>query len=157
VAPRAPGICSDFWRFDFVGFNLSLRILLANEVKRFGAGLVQSAQPETIGEPLALSSPIALPIAPALASSQTSSEALVMLDRGDGERKIALADKKRIKSVGEGPRRFAKSRDLRKSIANPYRLFGSSPMRAFKPIKMLLVAPWHRGKIFRRGYAQAGR
>ena len=131
--------------------------LLANEVKRSGAVLVQSAQPETIGEPRALSSPVALPVAPTLASSQASSEAPVMLDRGDGERKVALADKKRFKSVGEGPRRFAKARDLRKSTANPYRSFGSPPMRASKRIKMLLVALWHRSKTFRRGYAQAGR
>ena len=131
--------------------------LLANEVKRSGAVLVQSAQPETIGEPRALSSPVALPIAPALASSQTSSEAPVMLDRGDGGRKVALADKKRFKSVGEGPRRSPKARDLRKPTAIPYRLFGSPPMRASKRIKMLLVALWHRSKTFRRGYAQAGR
>jgi hypothetical protein len=75
--------------------------LLANEVKRSGAVLVQSAQPETIGEARALSSPLGLPIAPALASSQSSSEASVMLDQGDGERNAALADRKRIKSVGE--------------------------------------------------------
>jgi hypothetical protein len=112
--------------------------LLANEVKRSGAVLVQSAQPETIGEPGAPSSPVALPIAPTLASSQTSSETPVMLDRGEGERKVALADKKRIKS-------------------NPYRSFGSPPMRASKRIKMLLVAIWHCSKTFRRGYAQAGR
>jgi hypothetical protein len=47
--------------------------LLANEIKRSGTVLVQSAQSETIGEPLALSSPLALPIAPALASSQSYS------------------------------------------------------------------------------------
>ena len=131
--------------------------LLANEVKRSGAVLVQSAQPETIGEPRALSSPVALPVASNLASSQASSEAPVTLDRGDGERKVALADKKTIKSVGEGPRRFAKARDLRKSTANPYRSFCSPPMRVSKRIKMLLVALWHRSKRFRRGYAQAGR
>jgi hypothetical protein len=66
------------------------------KVKRSGAVLVQS-QRETIGEPRTLSSPVALPVAPTLASSQTASEAPVMLDRGDGERKVALADKKRIK------------------------------------------------------------
>ena len=131
--------------------------LLANEVKRSGAVLVQSAQPETIGESRAPSSPVALTVAPTLASSQASSEAPVMLDRGDGERSLALADRKRIKSVGEGPRRFAKARDLRKSIANPYRSFGSPSMRASKRIKMLLVALWHRSKTFRRRYAQAGR
>ena len=130
--------------------------LLANEVKRSGAVLVQSAQPETIGEPGASSSPVAPPVAPTSASSQAASEAPVMLDRGDGERKVALADKKTIKSVGESPRRFAKARDLRKSTAIPYRLFGSPPMRASKRIKML-VALWHRSKRFRRGYAQAGR
>ena len=131
--------------------------LFANEVKRSGAVLVQSAQPETIGEPGALSSPVALPVAPTLASSQASGEAPVMLDRGDGERKVALADKKTIKSFGETPRRFAKARDLRKSAANPHRLFGSHSMRASKRIKMLLVALWHRSRTFRRAYAQAGR
>jgi hypothetical protein len=131
--------------------------LIANEVKRSGAVLVQSAQPETSGEPRALSSPVALPIAPALASSQTSSEALVIPDRGDGERNVALPDKKRIESTGEGPRRFAKARDLRKSAANRYRIFGSPTMRASKRIKMLLVALWHRCKMFRKGYAQRDR
>ena len=131
--------------------------LLANEVKRSGAVLVQAARPETIGEARTLSSPLALPIAPALASNQSSSEASVMLDRGDGERNVALPDRKRIKSAGEGPRRFAKARDLRKSTANPYRVLGSPQMRASKRIKMLLVVLWHRSKIFRRGYAQAGR
>jgi hypothetical protein len=131
--------------------------LLANEVKRSGAVLVQSAQPETIGEPRALSSPVAFPVAPTLASSQASSEAPVTLDRGDGERNVALPDRKRIKSAGEGPRRLAKARDLRKSAANPYRIFDSPSMRASKRIKMLLLALWHRSKTFRRGYAQAGR
>jgi hypothetical protein len=132
--------------------------LLANEVKRSGAVVVQSAQHETIGEPSALSSPVALAIAPPLASTQTSSEAPVMLDQGNGERKVALPDReKRIKSIGEGPRRLAKARDLRKPATNPYRIFGSPPMKASKRIKKLLVALWHRSKIFRRGYAQAGR
>ena len=90
--------------------------LLANEVKRSGAVLVQSAQPETIGEPRALSSPVALPVASNLASSQASSEAPVTLDRGDGERKVALADKKTIKSVrgkSEAVRKGARFAEVR--------------------------------------------
>jgi hypothetical protein len=68
--------------------------LLANDVKRSGAVLVQSAPTETNGEPRALFSPVALPIAPALASSQTSSEALVMLDRGVvSEMSLSLAER----------------------------------------------------------------
>ena len=129
--------------------------LLANEVKRSEAVLVQSARPEAIGEAGALSSPLAIPMAPASALSQPSTVAPVMPDRDD-ERNLALPDRKRTKSAGEGSRRLAKARDLRKSAANSYRILGS-PMKATKRVKMLLVALWHRSKTFRRGYAQAGR
>jgi hypothetical protein len=129
--------------------------LFANEVKRSRAVLVPSARPEAIGEARALSSPLAIPIAPALASRQSSTVAPVMPDRDD-ERNLALPDRKRTKSAGGGPRRFAKARDLRKFAANSYRILGS-PMKASKRVKMLLVALWHRSKIFRKGYPQAGR
>jgi hypothetical protein len=129
--------------------------LFANEVKRSRAVLVQSARPETIGEAGALSSPSAIPTAPALASSQSFTVAPVMPDRDD-ERILALPARKRTKSAGEGPRRFAKARDLRKSAANSYRILGP-PMKAPKRVKVLLVALWHRSKMSRKGYTQAGR
>jgi hypothetical protein len=129
--------------------------LLANEVKRSRAVLVQSAQTETIGEPVALSSPLATPIVPALVSSQSPSEASVMPHRDD-ERNLARPDRKSTKSPGEAPRRFAKARDLRKSIANYNRVLGS-PIKAPKRVKMLLVALWHRNQIFQKSYTQAGR
>ena len=129
--------------------------LLANEVKRSRTVLVQSARPETIAEAGPLSSPRATSIVPASASSQSPTEASVAPDRDD-ERNRALPDTKRSKSAGEGPRRFAKARDLWKSAASSYRISGS-PMKAPKRVKMLLVALWHRSKTFRKGYPQAGR
>jgi hypothetical protein len=147
-------------------------ILLANGVKRSGAILAQTAfrkvpvataQTEALAEAQApSSSPIAqrgdLQIAPALASSQSSGEASVMPDQGESERKLALSDKQRTKSIREDPRRFAKVRevDLRKSTANLYSISGSPPMGASRHLKMLLVALWqrslHRSKISRNGY-----
>jgi hypothetical protein len=129
--------------------------LYTNEVKRSRAVLVQSARPEEIGKAGALSSPLAIPIAPALALSQPSTVAPAMTDR-DGERNLALPDRKRTKSAGEGSRRFAKARDLRKSAANSYRILGS-PMKATKRVKVLLIALWHRSKIIRKGYIQTAR
>jgi hypothetical protein len=129
--------------------------LFANEVKRSGSVLVQSASPETIGEAGALSSLPAIPTAPALASSRSFTVAPVMPHRDD-DRNLALADKKRTKSAGEGPRRLAKARDLRKSATNSYRILGP-PMKAPKRVKVLLVALWHRSKMSRKGYPQSGR
>jgi hypothetical protein len=129
--------------------------LFANEVKRSTAVLVQSARPEAIGEARALSSPLAIAIAPALALGQPSTVAPVMPDRDD-ERNLALPDRKRTKSTGEGSRRFAKARDLRKSAANSSRILGS-PMKATKRVKVLLIALWHRSKMIRKGYRQTAR
>jgi hypothetical protein len=129
--------------------------LFANEVKRSSAVLVQSATPEAIGEAGALSSPLAIPIAPASALSQPSTVAPVMPDRDD-ERNLALPDRKRTKLAGEGSRRFAKARVLRKSAVNSYRI-SSSPMRATKRVKVLLIALWHRSKIIRKDYIQTAR
>ena len=129
--------------------------LFANEVKRSRAVLVEWARPQPIGEAGALSSPPAIPIAPALASSQSSTVAPVTPDRDD-ERNLALPDRKRTKSAGERSRRFTKARELRKSAANSYRILGS-PMKAPKRVKMLLVALWHHSNMFRKGYTQAGR
>jgi hypothetical protein len=140
-------------------------ILLANGVKRSVEILAQTAssklsvattQPEVLGEAQApSSSPIAQrgrrDIAPTLASSQSSSEASVMPDQGDGERKLALSDR-----IREDPRRFAKVRevDLRKSTANLHRISGSPPMGASRHLRILLVALWqrtlHRIKISRK-------
>jgi hypothetical protein len=129
--------------------------LFANEVKRSRAVLVQSTRPKAIGEAGALSSPLTIPIVPALALSQPSTVAPVMPDRDD-ERNLALPDRKRTKSAGEGSRRFAKARDFRKSAANSSRILGS-PMKATKRVKMLLVALWHRSKMIRKGYIQTAR
>ena len=129
--------------------------LFANEVKRSGAVLVQSARPETIGEAGALSSLPAINTAPALPSSRSFTVAPVMPNRDD-ERNLALPERKRTKSAWEGPRRFAKARDLRKSAANSYRISGP-PMKSPKRVKLLLVALWHRSKIARKGYTQAAR
>jgi hypothetical protein len=129
--------------------------LVANEVKRSTTVLVQSATPEAIGKAGALSSPPAIPIAPALALSRPSTVAPVMTDRDD-ERNLALPNRKKTKSAGEGSRRFAKARDLRKFAANSYRILGS-PMKAPKRVKMLLVALWHRSKMIRKGYLQKAR
>jgi len=129
--------------------------LFANEVKRSRAVLVQSARPETIGEAGALSSPPAIPTAPALASTQSFTVAPVMPDRDD-ERNLALPYRKRTKSDEQGPRRFAKARDSRKSAANSYRIL-APPMKAPKRVKMLLVALWRRSKMSRKGRTQTGR
>jgi hypothetical protein len=145
-------------------------ILLANGVKRSVEILAQTAsskvsvattQPEVLGEAQApSSSPIAqrgrLDIAPTLASSQSSSEASVMPDQGDQERKVALSDRKRTESIREDPRRFAKVRevDLRKSTANLHRISGSPPIGASRHLRILLVTLWqrtlHRIKISRK-------
>jgi hypothetical protein len=129
--------------------------LFANEVKRSNSVLVQSARPETIGEAGALSSLPSIPTAPALASSRSFTVAPAVPDRDD-ERNLAFPDRKRAKSAGEGPRRFVKARDLRKSAANTYRILGP-PMKAPKRVKVLLVALWHRSKMSRKAYPQAGR
>jgi hypothetical protein len=129
--------------------------LFANEVKRSGEVLAQSAGPETMGEAGVVSPPPAIPTAPALASSQSFTVTPVMPDRDD-ERNLALPDRKRTKSAGAGPRRFAKARDLRKSAANSYRILGPL-MKAPKRVKVMLVALWHRSKVSRKGYTQTGR
>jgi hypothetical protein len=129
--------------------------LFANEVKRSEAVLVQLARPEAIGEAGALSSPLAIPVASASALSQPSTVAPGMPDRDD-ERNLALPDRKRTKSAGEGSRRFAKGRDLRKSAASSYRILGS-PMKTTKRVKLLLVVLWHRSKIIRKGYIRTAR
>jgi hypothetical protein len=128
--------------------------LYTNEVKRSRAVLVQSAGPEAIGKAGAFSPPLAIPIAPALAFSQPSTVAPVMTERDD-EPNLALPDRKRTKSAGEGSRRSAKARDLRKSAANSTLL--GSPMKATKRVKLLLIALWHRSKIIRKGYKQTAR
>jgi hypothetical protein len=129
--------------------------LFANEVRRSETVLVQLTRPEAIGEAGALSSPLPIPIAPASALNQPSTVAPVMPDRDD-ERNLALPDRKRTKSAGEGSRRFAKARVLRKSTVNSYRILGS-PMKATKRVKVLLIALWHRSKMIRKGYIQTAR
>jgi hypothetical protein len=129
--------------------------LIANEVKRSSAVLVPSFQPETIGEAVALSSPPTIPSAPALESSQSFTEASIMLDRADA-RNLAPPDRKRTKSAAEVPRRLAKAREPRKPAASSYRISGSR-VKESKGVRMLLIALWHRSKKSRKDYTQAGR
>ena len=129
--------------------------LIANEVKRSSAVVSPSAQPETIGEKVALSSSPASPSSPVSESSQSSTEDLVMVDRADAGN-LALPERKKTKSAAEVPRRSAKAREPRKPAANSYRISGS-PVRESRRVKMLLIALWHRSKKPRKDYTQAGR
>jgi hypothetical protein len=147
--------------------------LIANGAKRSAAALAQTyfsqvfdkaAQTGTPGEAeAAFSWPIAqrglLHIAPTLASGQSSSEALVMPDQGDGQRKLALSDRKRIKPIWRDPRRFLDVREagIRKSRANLYRISGAPSMYISRHLEMTLIALWRRSsqrcKISQREYA----
>jgi hypothetical protein len=147
--------------------------LIANGVKRSATVLAQTyfskvsgntARNGTLGEAQATFSPPIdewghLHLSPASASDQSSNQASVMPDQGDGERKLTLSDRQRIKSIWKDPRRLLNVRegDLRKSRANLYKISAAPSIYVSRHLKMLLIALWQRSlqrsKISQRGYA----
>jgi hypothetical protein len=147
--------------------------LIANGVKRSAAALAQTyfaqvsdkaAQAGAPGEAeAAFSPPIAqrgrLHIPPTLASGQSSSEASVIPDQGDGERKLALSDRQRIKSLWKDPRRFLNVREagMRKPGESLYRISGAPSLHISRHLKMTLIVlrrrSLQRSKISQREYA----
>jgi hypothetical protein len=143
--------------------------LIANGVKLSAAALAQpyfsqasdkAAQAGTPGEAeAAFSPPIAqrgrLPIAPNLASGQSSSEASVT----PGERKLIFSDRQRIKSIRKDLSRFLNVRetDMRKPSETLYKISGAPPMHISRHLKMTLIVLWQRSlqrtKISQRQYA----
>jgi hypothetical protein len=150
--------------------------LIASGVKRSAPALSQTyfpqvfdgaAQNEAAGEAeAAFSAPIGqrgrLHIAPTLASVQSSSEASVMPDQGDDQRKLALSDlsdRQRIKRIWRDPKRFLNVReaDTRKPRASLHQLSGPPSIYISRHLKMTLIALWRRSlqrsKISQRQYA----
>ena len=91
--------------------------LIANEVKRWSALVLPSAQPETIGEKVALSSSPAIPSSPASESSQFSTEDSVMVDRTDA-RNLALPERKGLNQL----RKFRDDWQKRENRGSPQQI-----------------------------------